>query len=154
MHIRLSSDDYHYGRSAGNQGSSVATARRGGDLAAQLRLFWNWVQANKLEDDVMVVVTHEFSRSAYNKYMGKAEVPVMVNGEEVKILVPGVDHWFLMGMIFINGKVAPASRIGVIGDTYVAKATKDFAGTITDGKAYTSDQLMGNHATALLWRCF
>ena len=54
-------------------------------------------------------------------------------------------------MIFINGKVPPAGRIGAITDNYTAFGSQDARGVPDLAIApYTSDTIIG----AMLMRCF
>jgi hypothetical protein len=138
MVIELDEQDLHRG------GSSVQSARSGAQVFAQLTVFWEWIKANGLHDDVMVIVSHDFSRTPYNHLPGPTE-NVMFGGKPVPVQCPGTDHHLAMGMIFINGKVPPSSRIGGIGDTYIAAGSADFKG-IADPSivAYNSMQITGS----------
>ena len=99
---------------------------------------------NQLQDDVMVIVSHEFSRTPYNSSPGDT-VNVMHKGVSKPVQSPGVDHHLAMGMVFINGKVPSQGRVGGIGDTYIAAGSADLKG-IADPNitAYTSTQLVGS----------
>ncbi len=150
MSIGLHGDDWHFGYQEKNMGSTIGTARRGADMFVQLRLFWQWIQSQNLQDDVMVVISHDFTRTPYNTSLATAPQSVMFNNQPISMTVPGTDHHAAMSMIFINGKVPPASKIGGIGDNYTALPTADLKGLPVAGKAYTSSQLVGT----MLLRCF
>jgi hypothetical protein len=142
MSFGLEGEDHHFGNGGDQTGSTIGTARRGAQLWAHLRLFWDWITEQGLQDDVLVIVSHDFTRSSYNSIIG-APVTIKANGADVSIRVPGTDHSLTMGMVFLGGKV-PCSRIGIVGDHNSAKATSDLAGTVATGPAFTSDQLVGS----------
>lgn len=149
MAIDLLDQDIH-DATIDNKSSSVLTARSGSQLWAQIRVFWDWVKTNGLEDDIMVIVSHEFTRSPYNPSTSTGET-VMFNGVSTPVSGPGTDHHLLMGMVFINGKVPSAGRVGGIGDGYVAFGSSGFTGVPNSSlPSYTSTQLVGS----MLMRCF
>src|SRR5690606_39093229 len=84
MAIDLDSQDFHYGTNSSNNGSSIDTGRSGAQMFAQVRLFWEWIKANNMQDRVMVVMTHEFSRSPYNQSLGQP-VTVTYDGTPVNV---------------------------------------------------------------------
>lgn len=131
-------------------GSSVITARSGAQVFAQLAAFWKgYVIPNGLADKMMIVVSHEFSRTPYNNASTTANV--IHNGAEVAVRSPGTDHQLVTGFVFLNGNVPGAKRIGGIGDFYTALGSKTLAGVgATDVAAYTSTRLVGS----MLMRCF
>ena len=135
-------------------GSSSHTPRHGSVLFAAVRLFWDWVVAQGLQDDVLVIISHDFTRTAYNeKNKGDHQLKVrQATGiENAKFATRGTDHLQVMSMMFINGKVPPAGRIGAITDNYVAFGSQNAQGRPDPAIApYTSDTLIG----AMLLRCF
>lgn len=149
MSIVLSQEDHHFGGNDGGGGSTIGTPRRAAHMWAQIRLFWQWVMAQGMQDDVMIIISHDFSRSPYNTALGAMQT-FKGDGSDVSIQVRGTDHSVTMGMVFINGKVPPGSRVGVVGDSNVAKPTSDFHGTMVNSTPFTSDQLVGS----MLMRCF
>jgi hypothetical protein len=144
MAIDLDGQDFHQG------GSSVTTARSGAQIFAQLTVFWEWVKANGLQDDVLVIVSHEFTRTAYNDNSGPTNT-VRFKGSDVAVESPGTDHQMAMGMVFINGRAPARSRVGGIGDGYTVSGSATLDG-VPDASipAYTSLQLVGS----MLLRCF
>lgn len=144
LHIQLDGQDAHTG------GSSVDTGRSGAQILSQLVVFWQWVKENKLQDHVMIIISHEFSRTAFNEGDGPSKI-VKFRGNETMVKSPGTDHGLTMGMIFINGKVPAASRMGAIGDSYIATGSADFTGKPDpDIAPFTSMQFTGS----MLMRCF
>ena len=135
-------------------GSSSATPRYGSILFAAVRLFWDWVVAQGLQDDVMVVISHDFTRTAYNEKSSGAhalKVRQATGIADASLATKGTDHQQIMSMIFINGKVPPAGRIGALADNYTAFGAQDARGVPDTAIApYTSDTLIG----AMLMRCF
>ncbi len=135
-------------------GSSVSTPRFGSILFAAVRLFWNWVVAQGWQDDVMVIISHDFTRTAYNgKSAGTSKLKIrQASGiNEVSLATKGTDHHQIMSMMFINGKVPAAGRIGALADNYTAFGSQDAQGAPNAAIApYTSDALVGG----MLLRCF
>ena len=135
-------------------GSSIITPRYGSILFAAVRLFWDWVVTQGLQDDVLVVISHDFTRTTYNsKSNGSHQLKVrQATGiEDVSLATKGTDHLQVMSMMFINGKVPPAGRIGAITDNYAAFGSQNARGMPDQAIApYPSDTLIG----AMLMRCF
>lgn len=135
-------------------GSSSSTPRHGSILFAAVRLFWDWVVAQGLQDDVMVIVSHDFTRTVYNgKSNGSRTLKVrQANGiADAALTTKGTDHQQIMSMMFINGKVPPAGRIGAIADNYTAFGSQNTQGIPdTTIAPYTSDALVGG----MLLRCY
>ncbi len=143
MSIRLPNEDHHFGYNDGNGGSTVGTPRRAAQTWSQIRLFWEWIIQQGMQDDVLIIMSHDFNRSNYNTTLG-SNITFKGNGSDVTIKVPGTDHSVTMGMVFINGRVPASGRVGMTGDSNVAKATSDANGTIVSGTPFTSDQLVGS----------
>lgn len=138
LFVQLDLQDFHEG------GADVITARSASQVFAQLNVFWQWVKSQSLQDDIMVIVGHEFSRTAYNGRRGGA-MPVVSGGQQVQVVAQGKDHWPVMGMVFLNGKVPPKSRIGGIQDGYLAAGSSGLDGVPNpDIPAYSSTQLVGS----------
>ena len=142
-------------------GSSLATPRHASVLFAAVNMFWQWVKAQNKQDDVLVVISHDFSRTPYNSrepvYTKDTDKPLIIAKAAANTTVPhrfipvGNDHQNIMAMLFINGNVPAGGRIGGLSDNYVAYGSKDTAGMPDLSTApYTSDELIGT----LLRRCF
>ncbi|RYZ59361.1 MAG: DUF1501 domain-containing protein, partial [Proteobacteria bacterium] len=116
MTIEALNEDAHGG------GADVDTARRAAGRWALLSLFWQWIKSVGLEEDIMIVVGHEFARSPYNKDVMNFTIKDL-SGKDIQINAPGRDHGLSMGMMFINANVPKAGRIGYIADNLVAQAT-------------------------------
>lgn len=143
MTIQLDGQDLHGG------GASVLTARSGAMIFAQINLFWNWVKSKGLQDHVMVVVSHEFSRTPYNGTPGNNFTVKYkdANGAEqsAEFRAPGCDHQLVAGMVFLSGIVPPKSRVGGVGTLYTAMGSDDLKGIGNqDIAAYTSSELVGS----------
>ena len=142
-------------------GSSLATPRHASVLFAAVSMFWQWVKAQQRQDDVLVVISHDFSRTPYNSrepvYEQNTDKPIITAKAAGNTTVPhrfipvGNDHQNVMAMLFINGNVPAGGRIGGLSDNYVAYGANDTAGIPDLNTApYTSDELVGT----LLRRCF
>ena len=143
MSIDLPREDYHTG------GSQVLTARSGGQLWTQLVLFWKWVIAQGLQDQILVAVSHEFSRTRFNDRVQR--IPIIVNGTQQEIVCPGTDHGLTAGMYLLNGKLPGGSRYGGILESYVAAGSSGLGtAPLASLPAATSQQAVG---TALM-TCF
>jgi hypothetical protein len=141
MQISLPNQDFHGG------GSEVITARSGANLWSYLTLFWNWVKLRNLQDDVMVIVSHEFSRTAYNATIPATGINVKIRQNnalvDLAVRAPGKDHQLAFGMYFLNGKVPSQSRLGGIGDYYTPAPTKGLNGELdATAPAYTAQQMV------------
>ncbi|RYZ54142.1 MAG: hypothetical protein EOP07_16500 [Proteobacteria bacterium] len=144
MSIDAFGDDLHGG------GADVTTARNASAKWASISQFWAWIKAANLQNDVMIVVGQEFARSPYNPAVQDINI-VDASGKTVTVKSPGRDHALCMGMMFINGNVPKAGRIGFVGNNMVPQATKDAIGTIdSSGAPYTSENMVGS----MLMRCF
>jgi Protein of unknown function (DUF1501) len=142
MQIVLDNEDYHRGS------SEILTARSGAQLWAQLSLFWNWIKLQGLQNDVMVVVSHEFSRTPYNNQ--SQPVSATIGGVTKVYQVPGKDHGLCAGVWVLNGKLTP-NRFGGIADGYLAGGATDLGGALVSGRpAPTLNQVMGS----LMMKCF
>lgn len=144
MAIGLDNQDTHSG------GAAVQTARSAGQLWAQLSVFWSWVRLKGLQDDVLVIVNHEFARTASN---GQEAKPVNVTFRDpasgtlsVKgVVAPGTDHHPCFGMVLLNGRLPGGARVGGVGDSFVAAGSRDLTGRpVAEVPAYTSVQIMGS----------
>ena len=135
-------------------GSSIHTPRQGSILFAAVRLFWEWVIAQKLQDDVMVIISHDFTRTAYNSKSGgtrNLKIRQSSGIDDDSLITRGTDHQQIMSMMFINGKVPAAGQIGALADNYTAFGSQNAQGMPdTDIAPYTSDTLVGG----MLLRCF
>lgn len=142
-------------------GSSLDTPRHAAVLFAAINMFWQWVKAQQMQDDVLVIISHDFSRTPYNSreltYQNETDKPIITAKAAGDTTVPhrfipvGNDHQNVMAMMFINGKVPAGGRIGGLSDNYVAFGSDDTAGIPNLSTApYTSDELVGT----MLMRCF
>jgi len=135
------------GPSAG--GSPLNCPRHGAYLWAHIALFWDWIVAQKLQDDVMIMVTQEFSRTPYNS--SSASVPIFVKQAgsvtQKSIQVNGTDHQPVFGFMFINGRVPTSGRIGGFGNNYSVVGSNDASGTPNSAvAAYSSTQIFNSMA--------
>ncbi len=138
FHLNVAGEDHHQGA------CDVLTPRNMGGVWALISLFWKWVNTNSLQDDVLIVVSHDFSRTPYN---GKViEIDALdASGKSQRLKAQGRDHSLAMGMMFINPGVPKGGRVGMIGENMVPLATKDARGTIlSEGTAYTSENMVGS----------
>jgi len=138
FHLSIPGEDHHQGA------CDIITPRNMGGAWALISLFWKWVKANGLQDDVLVVVSHDFSRTAYN---GKIiEIDALdANRQNQRLRAQGRDHSLAMGMMFINPSVPKGGRIGYIADNMAPVATRDARGTIdSEGTPYTSANMVGS----------
>ena len=144
-----------------SHGSSLDTPRHAAVLFTAVKMFWQWVKAQNMQDDVLVVISHDFSRTPYNSreitYPNENAKPIITAKAAGGTTTPhrfipvGNDHHPVMGMIFINGKVPAAGRIGGISDNYAAFGSDDTTGVPNFNTApYTSDELVGT----MMMRCF
>ncbi len=128
-----------------NGGADIETARFTGMVWAQITLFWKWVQSQKLDNDVLVIVAHEFGRSPYNDNRPNATEIIDTSGARKAIVSPGRDHGLFMGMMFLNKNLPAGGRVGNVVDNLTPRAGSDTAGSIVaDGEPYTSDQIVGS----------
>ncbi len=138
FHIHTGGEDHHQG------GGDVITPRNMGAVWAMISIFWKWIKASGLGEDVMIVVSHDFSRTAYNGKIIEQSCPDE-NGKNQNLRCEGRDHSLAMGMMFINANVPKGGRIGYISDNQVPLATKDTHGNIDpSASAYTSDNMVGS----------
>jgi hypothetical protein len=139
MSINLLNEDTHEG------GADQVTAQNTGGVWALVSLFWKWVNANSLQNDVMIIVSHDFSRTAYNSRWSDNEVVDASGNNRKTVRIPGRDHDLSMGMMFINAGVPKSGRVGFITDTLTPVGTKDTKGTIDSSLTpYTSENMVGS----------
>lgn len=133
-----------FGLDTHNTPCDIETPRVAGAAWAQIHLFWNWVKANNLQDDIMIVVSHDFSRSAYNGKFYDARVKDK-DGKEISVKASGRDHDLSMGMMFLNSGVPKGGRVGHIAENRTPLPSKDTKGTPdTGGAAYTAENMVGS----------
>lgn len=138
FHIHTGGEDHHQG------GGDVLTPRNMGAVWAQISIFWKWVRSVNLQDDVMIVISHDFSRTAYNGKIIEMDCPDE-SGKNQRLRCEGRDHSLAMGMMFINANVPKGGRVGYVSDNLVPMATRDASGNIDPmGSAYTSDNIVGS----------
>lgn len=146
IHINMPNiHDYHGG------GSHVRTARAACQVWAQITQFWEWVISKGYQNDVLVIVGNEFNRTPANA------ASLSINGVVTKdapagvsVVSPGTDHHLSCGLVFINGKLPPKSRLGYIGDTFVPTGGRLNQGPAPGVAPYTSLQLV----TSVFMRVF
>ncbi|RZI55240.1 MAG: hypothetical protein EOP14_06860 [Pseudomonas sp.] len=132
-------EDTHVG------GAEVGTARNAASYWLLIAEFWQWVKSAKLQDDVMIVITHDFTRTAYNGYKSSSAEVTDLSGKKVNVVTPGRDHALAMGMMFINGKVPRSARVGVVTDNIAPVAGKDTKGGIDlNAQPYLSHNIIGS----------
>ena len=141
--------DYHSG------GSSYKAPRHASVLFATVRLFWELIKSKNLQDDVMVIISHDFTRTTYNgkeKSDKKNLQHRTANGiNNINFTEHGNDHMQIMSMMFLNSKVPTASRVGGIYDNYTAFGSKDGRGVpVQSISPYVAQTLVGT----MLMRCF
>jgi hypothetical protein len=138
MTIEALGEDLH------NGGADVTTARNASAKWASIALFWKWITAVGLQNDVMIVVGQEFARSPYN--LASADISIVDStGNPLTVKAPGRDHGLCMGMMFINANVPDAGRIGFVGNNMVPQAGKDTKGGVDSTLTpYTSECIVGS----------
>ncbi|RZK31986.1 MAG: hypothetical protein EOO63_02715 [Hymenobacter sp.] len=137
MTINIMGADAHFG------GADVETAQTAGGRWAVIALFWEWIKANNLQNDVMVVVSQEFARAPYNSSIIEQNI-VDANGKSQTIKTPGRDHGLAFGAMFINANVPKAGRVGNVSSNLTAVPSSDTKGSVISGAGYTSINIMGS----------
>ena len=140
MGLSLDGHDLHEARF----GTAAAiTAQATGQLWAQLSVFWDWIISKGFQDEVLVIVSHEFARTPSN---GSTRVEnIVTSSGPTGITGHGTDHHPIFGVSFLGGRVPPKSRIGFVADSVLPSKSKDLAGTPTgDDEAYTVMQIVGS----------
>lgn len=149
MLFSVGNHDHHSG------GSAVQTPRSATALFAAVQVFWKWVMAENKSDDVMVIISHDFTRTPANGKEMPNKVKITTRSasgtKDVNLAPHGNDHHSIMAMTFINSKVPPASCVGGIHDNYTAFGSNDQNGVPQPTiPPYISDTLVGT----MLMRCF
>ena len=149
MLFSVGDHDHHAG------GSAVHAPRSASALFAAVQVFWQWVMAENKSDDVMVIISHDFTRTPANgkEMPNKIKITTRTAGgtNNVNLAPHGNDHHSIMAMTFINGKVPAGGRLGGIHDNYTAFGSNDQNGVPNPMiPPYTSDSLVGT----MLMRCF
>lgn len=154
MTIFLNGGDQHSG------GAEVDAGRLGGNIMGTLRLFWDWVVSRNLENEVMVAVSHDFSRSPYNSLRSNNEtirkvyLPDGGKGTETVVNCPGRDHNITFGLAILHGQAGANGtgiRLGNTGDGYNPFPTSDLKGSLNyNGDGYRTEDLM----CSMLMRCY
>jgi hypothetical protein len=109
-------EDRHFG------GSQVATARVATVMWAGLVTFWNFIRSQNLQNRCLTIVTHEFTRTPWNRHM--MEMEVVHNNVPKTIVSRGTDHMPINGLYLLSGKF-PSARFGGIVDGFAAGGSKD-----------------------------
>ncbi|MEY2987551.1 MAG: hypothetical protein RJB13_1072 [Pseudomonadota bacterium] len=104
MVIQMPGEDRHFG------GSDINTARMAGNLWTQLTQFWKWLESAKIQERVTIIVSHEFSRTAWNGKVTRGSVER--NGNTIEIASPGRDHHTINGLYVLNSKLKQGMRYG------------------------------------------
>jgi hypothetical protein len=111
--------------------ADIQSARDAAMVYAMIVKFWEFINANNLQDDVLVIVNHEFGRSAYRE-LESADTPmeskVFHEGNGLNVLSKGTQHTSHAGYYFLNGRLPGKSRIGAVGDNHSAFASDDARG--------------------------
>ena len=137
MTIKAAGEDRHGG------GADVETARNASATWAKIYQLWSWIKEEGMQNDVAIVVTQEFARSPYNSnYM---DIPILTKDGRQTVRCFGRDHGLFMGKMVINANVAPASRVGRIGENLTPQAAMDLSGRPDTSLAgHVSVDLMGS----------
>ena len=125
-------------------GADVDTARYASTRWIYLTLLWEWLKAEKMTEDVMIVVGHEFGRTPYNT---RSIVRRITNaqGERQEFTTPGRDHGLHFGMMFFNKNVPKNGRIGNVMQNLVPAGGTDLKGGVNpELTAFNSSQIVGN----------
>jgi len=120
MVIQMPGEDRHSG------GAEVFTSRIAGNLWTQLAIFWKWLESEKLQDRVTVVVTHEFTRTPWNRNAIRAEI--VRNGQTLTVNSPGRDHHPVNGLYVLSSKLKSGHRFGGIRDGFAASGSSSLGG--------------------------
>lgn len=145
MNITLPQEDLHAG------GSGVITARSGAQLWVMLAQFWEWIKLQNLQNQVLVVVSHDFSRTPYNNNFSTQTIRLENN--VISLNVPGTDHGLAAGVVALHGRIHPSRLGGIRGSTagsYFAGGANSLGGSINNDPAPTRQQIIGS----LLMRAF
>lgn len=124
-------------------GGAVDAARAGAMTWACITRFWQWVQSKGYDDDVLVVVSHEFGRTGSNGHAGKSFTIPGVG----QVNAFGTDHSVATGYILINGKLPGEQRVGgmtLSGGNLPFGQASLLAEPSSQIKPYTSMSLMGS----------
>jgi hypothetical protein len=120
MTIIQGGNDLHFG------GADIDTARDASGKWALLTLFWKWCKQNQLDNDVLVIVSHDFGRSPFNTVY--VDRPVVTSSGTQTVRSPGRDHGLYFGMMFFNKNVPSKGRIGNVANNFTPVASTDAAG--------------------------
>lgn len=108
MTITENSYDLHGG------GSEIDAARGTASTWIMLSQFWKWAKSVGLDNDITVLVSHDFGRSPHNNNFVTRPVYTSENKRE-DITSQGRDHDPHMGMLVFNAKAkVMGGRVGVI----------------------------------------
>ena len=139
MSFGLNGEDLHAG------GSGVITARSGAQLWVMLSQFWGWIKSQNMQNQVLVIVSHDFSRTAYNNNFTTHS---FFNGTTtVTENIPGTDHGLASGVVALNGKIHASRMGGISGSTtgsYLAAGAKDLGGILAGDVVPTRQQVIGS----------
>ena len=137
MTLRLGGDDFHFG------GADVVTARRAAAKWIHLVLFWQWIRQQGLDQDVTIIVSHDFGRSPFNNKYSDHTIQ-SENGNQL-IRCPGRDHGLHFGMLFINKNVPSGGRIGNVTDNFISFPAKDAVGGFDENASpHLANHLVGS----------
>lgn len=138
-------------------GSDVVTARSTAAKWIYISEFWKWVKKQGLDQDVVIVISHEFGRTPYNRT--EAEFPVILDpnsNTRTNINSPGRDHSPHMGMLVINShpnRSFKGQRFGYISDNFVPRRGNSSEGE-KGGEGYLSVDLIGSTLMAVFPELF
>lgn len=137
MVIQMPAEDRHFG------GSDINTARMAGNLWTQLALFWKWLEAEKIQDRVTIIVSHEFSRSAWNTKVTRGSIER--NGNMIEIASPGRDHHTVNGLYVLNSKIKQGYRFGGLRNGFTGSGSSALnAPPVASVSAPTTQQALGS----------
>jgi hypothetical protein len=136
MVIQMPGEDRHFG------GADLSTARMAGNLWTQLVIFWKWLEQAGIQDRVTVIVSHEFTRTAWNArtIQGSAQI----NGQEVNFVSPGRDHHPINGLYVLDKRIKAGVRYGGLRNGFTASGSRSLGGMPdTSVPAPTTQQALG-----------
>jgi hypothetical protein len=118
MAMALPAEDRHAG------GSQIQTARVSAVMWAGLTLFWSHIKAAGMQSKCLVIVTHEFSRTPWNRNF--LPYTMTHNGKSLQVDFHGTDHHPVNGVYLLSGKFSRGGRLGGVQDGYAAGGGADF----------------------------
>ncbi|MDD9952320.1 MAG: hypothetical protein OXT67_12220 [Zetaproteobacteria bacterium] len=139
-------------------GSDADSARTGARLFSSLTILWQWIIEQNMQDEVMIMVSHDFSRTPYNNSRTNLDTVKSITRPEDNrselVNCPGRDHNLTFGTVFIHGKAGhngQAMKLGAVGEGYNPFGSRDIRGTIDyNAPALRTESLV----CSMLMRCY